>query len=46
MMIKFICWFSQRFFDIHDYPARKGGDGIPTHWHKYRCWNCKKEFTI
>lgn len=45
-MIRFICWFSRRFFDIHDYPRWAGGDGIPTHWHIYKCWNCAKEFKI
>lgn len=45
-MIRFICWFSRRFHDIHDYKKNLGGDGIPTHWHTYKCWNCGKEFEI
>jgi len=45
-MIRFICWFSRRFWDIHDYPVRKGGNGTPSHFYTYRCWNCGKEFGI
>ena len=44
--IRFVCWFSQKFYDIHDYPTRDGGDGIPSHFHEYRCWNCGNRFTI
>ena len=45
-MIRFICWFSRRFWDIHDYPVRKGSNGTPSHFYTYRCWNCGKEFGI
>jgi hypothetical protein len=45
-MIRLICWFSRRFFDIHDYFVHSGGDGVPTHWHVYRCWNCRREFWV
>ena len=45
-MIKFICWFSKRFWDVHDYPVNKGGDGAPNHFHEYECHNCGKKFTI
>jgi len=44
--IEFVCWFSSRFYDLHDYLNTKGGDGIPSHWHDYHCWNCGKEFQI
>lgn len=40
------CAFSRMFFDIHDYPKRKGGDGTPSHFHKYTCSNCGAGFTI
>jgi hypothetical protein len=42
----FICWFSKKFYDIHDYHKRLGGDDIPTHFHEYTCWNCGKKFYI
>jgi len=41
-----ICWFSEKFFDIHDYPENKGGDGYPRHFSSYNCTKCGKEFTI
>lgn len=41
-----LCEFSKRYFDIHDYPRNKGGDGIPCHFKTYQCPYCKKEFTI
>lgn len=41
-----ICWFSRNFFDIHDYQINAGGDGMPSHFHKYKCHKCGKEFTI
>ncbi len=44
--IRFVCWFSARFHDIHDYPVAWGGDGHPSHFYVYRCWNCGKEFSI
>ena len=42
----FTCWFSKKFWDIHDYHKRKGGDGTPTHFYTYTCWNCEKKFGI
>ena len=48
-MIEFICWWSKKFprlLDLHDYHTFRGGDGIPTHWYTYRCWNCNHEFQI
>lgn len=41
-----ICWFSDNFFDIHDYKINKGGDNIPKHFYIYRCNECGKIFTI
>jgi hypothetical protein len=41
-----ICWFSDKFFDVHDYHSSKGGDGIPSHFHVYRCSKCFKVFEI
>lgn len=43
--IRLRCWFS-KFWDLHDYPLSKGGDGIPTHFFTYVCWNCGKRFRI
>ena len=33
---------SQNVFDIHDYPVKKGGNGIPDHFTEYECPYCKK----
>ena len=41
-----ICWFSNRFYDVHDYHTTKGGDGIPSHFYKYTCPNCDVKFWI
>lgn len=41
-----ICWFSEEFFDVHDYKVEKGGDGTPSHFYKYTCPNCAKKFGI
>lgn len=41
-----ICWFSDKFFDIHDYFECKGGDGTPSHFYFYKCPACSKRFTI
>ena len=46
MRIKFVCWFSRRFWDIHDYSVNYGGDGYPSHFYTYKCWNCGKHFGI
>jgi hypothetical protein len=40
------CEFSRRFFDVHDYMYWSGGDGTPSHFHTYRCWNCGGKFRI
>jgi hypothetical protein len=44
--ISWICWFSSKYWDVHDFYIHTGGDGIPFHFHTCRCWNCNKEFTI
>lgn len=41
-----LCEFSRRYWDIHDYPADKGGNGHPHHLIIYRCPNCGKDFMI
>lgn len=41
-----ICWFSKKYWDIHDYYKSSGGDGIPTHFYTYTCSKCLKEFSI
>jgi len=46
LFLRFICWFSDKFFDIHDYYKEYGGDGIPSHFYVYKCHSCGKEFTI
>jgi len=43
---EYVCWFSSRFWNVHDYPVEFGGDGTPSHFYKYKCWNCGKEFGI
>ena len=46
--VPFVCEFSARHegYDIHDYPTHAGGDGVPSHFYTYTCWNCGKEFMI
>ena len=41
-----ICEASKGGKDFHDYHEHRGGDGHPSHFHVYKCWNCGKEFTI
>lgn len=41
-----ICWFSRKFYDVHDYPLDKGGNGHPWHFYKYECPNCGAKFGI
>lgn len=42
---KFICWFSRKFWDIHDYPDGKDFKH-PAHWAQYECERCGKKFYI
>ena len=35
-----LCEFSKRYWDIHDYPLSKGGDGISDHFKIYKCPYC------
>ena len=46
--VPFVCAFSAKHlkWDIHDYHVRTGGDGTPSHFYTYTCWNCGKEFGI
>ena len=45
--IEWICWFSKEFnWNIHDYHVNRGGDGVPFHFCKHKCWNCGMEFDI
>ena len=30
----------------HDYHVSCGGDGYPSHFYTYICWNCGVEFSI
>lgn len=41
-----VCAFSAEYYDRHDYPVSKGGDGTPSHFYTYNCWQCGAEFTI
>ena len=41
-----ICEASTGKRDYHDYHKSKGGDGTPTHFYEYTCWNCGKRFGI
>ena len=41
-----VCWFSARFWDIHDYYQSRGGDGHPSHFYEYQCSRCGKKFFI
>ena len=43
-----VCQFATRYpgYDFHDYHVAAGGDGTPTHFYTYTCWNCGKRFTI
>lgn len=41
-----VCEMSKGGKDYHDYKAEKGGDGTPSHFFTYTCWNCGKKFTI
>jgi hypothetical protein len=41
-----ICLLSNGRIDYHDYKVHKGGDGTPSHFYTYTCWNCGKKFSI
>ena len=41
-----ICWFSAKYFDVHDYHESRGGDGYPSHFYAYHCSRCGKAFGI
>ena len=42
---QFVCWFSKRFWDIHDYPDGKDFKE-PAHFMEYECERCGKKFYI
>ena len=46
--VPFVCKFSAQHptYDIHNYRVEAGGDGTPSHFYRYHCWNCGKEFVI
>ena len=33
-------------YNLHDYPVCLGGDGTPSHFYEYTCWNCGEKFGI
>ena len=41
-----VCEMSKGKMDYHDYKTSKGGDGTPSHFYTYTCWNCGKKFKI
>lgn len=41
-----ICWFSKKFWNVHDYPVRCGGDGTPWHMDHSNCSKCGGEFSV
>ena len=41
-----VCWFSEHFWDVHDYPIEKGGDGSACQFHKDKRHSGGKEFGI
>lgn len=41
-----ICWFSKKFYNVHDYWTSKGGDGDPDHFFVYTCHECGSKFKI
>lgn len=41
-----VCEASSGGVDYHDYHKSKGGDGTPSHFYEYTCWNCGKKFGI
>ena len=44
--IEDICEFSGKFWDLHDYPEYRGGDGHVAHFCVYICHCCGKKFQI
>jgi len=42
---RFTCWFSARFFDVHDYSQSNNG-GEPWYFYTHTCKDCGKQFTI
>ena len=40
------CWFSKKFWDIHNYTNDKGGNGRKSVFNFYTCPNCRTVFTL
>ena len=45
LMAKFRCWFSNKYWDIHDYPDSNTYKE-PLHFYEYTCERCGKKFNI
>jgi len=45
-MLKFVCWFSKHFWDIHDEETECRLTYDVNHGYTYICWNCGKRFTL
>lgn len=41
-----ICWFSKNYWNVHDFPKDKGGNGYPDYFITYTCSKCSKKYTI
>lgn len=46
MILKFTCWFSKKFYDVHSYEKHKWWTWTPMHFVTYKCHNCWKSFEI
>jgi len=44
--MRFTCWFSRKFFDIHSYSDAKLSDPQPLHFFFYTCPDCGERFMI
>ena len=45
MKVPELCQYTD-IIDAHDYQRHKGGDGTPTHFWEYTCWNCGHKYSI
>ena len=45
MSVPELCAYTS-IIDAHDYYVDKGGDGVPTHFYEYTCWNCGHRYGI
>lgn len=46
--VPWVCDFAKRNLDHdpHDYHKEAGGDGHPSAFYEYTCWNCNRKFRI